>query len=60
MLGVPSGGAGNSGAGLGIVGSLISPSAAKNPGGIVGSGVPSGSVVPIDLTPNKVNASTRR
>ena len=44
ILGVPSDGAGNSGAGLGMVGSLISPSAAKKPSGIWGAGLPSGSV----------------
>ena len=44
-MGVPSGGAGNSGAGLGMEGSLISPSGAKRPAGIEGAGLPSGSVL---------------
>ena len=45
MLGVPSGGAGNSGAGLGMEGSLISPFGEKKPSGIWGAGLPSGSVL---------------
>ena len=60
MFGVPSGGAGNSGAGLGMVGSVISPSGARKPGGIVGSKVPSGSKVPMDSISHSINASTRR
>ena len=59
ILGVPSGGAGNSGAGLGIVGSLISPFGAKKPSGIWGAGVPSGSVLDCNPHAHGVRASTK-
>ncbi len=43
-----------------MVGSVISPSGARKPGGISGATVPSGSVVLIESTPHSVKANMRR